>query len=184
MKKNGPWTIKSSEMKYKSPWIEVREDQVIRPDGKDGIYSTIFIGATGVVVLPIDEDNNVYLLKEFAYGLGEVHIAVIAGGAEDSEDPLEAAKREAREEAGIEASRWTSLGHGSPLTSYMKHVHYFFLAEDLMLVNQETESTETIEPYRVPFKQAIEMVMSGEIQSELACLVLLKAEKFLRERGV
>jgi hypothetical protein len=56
----GPWTVKSTETKYKNPWIEVREDKVIRPDGKDGICGVVTM-KSGVSVLPYDTEGNVYL---------------------------------------------------------------------------------------------------------------------------
>ena len=51
-KKNGPWIIKASEQKYKNPWLEVVEDQVVRPDGTEGIYGGVKI-KEGISVLPI-----------------------------------------------------------------------------------------------------------------------------------
>jgi len=68
MNNNGPWKIKSSEEKYKNPWINVREDQVIGPDNKDGIFGIVEM-VNGVSILPIDEDGFVYLTKEFHYAI-------------------------------------------------------------------------------------------------------------------
>lgn len=84
------------------------EDDVVKPDGDDGKYATIdFI--PGVSVLPVDENNFVYLTKQFRYALRRTDLEVISGTVED-ENFLEAAKRETREEFGIEAEEWTSLG--------------------------------------------------------------------------
>src|SRR3989344_4829272 len=86
MKKYGPWMIKSSEIKYKNPWIEVREDIVIRPDGKDGIFGVVNMKA-GVSILAFD-DEHVYLTKEFKYGIGAESIETISGGIDEGEEPL------------------------------------------------------------------------------------------------
>ncbi len=71
MRKNGPWTIKSSETKYENPWIKVVEDKVIQPNGDDGIFGTVVM-VPGISVLPCDEEGNVYLTKEDQSGqIGE-----------------------------------------------------------------------------------------------------------------
>src|ERR671915_472766 len=108
-KRNGPWTIKASDKKYANEFIEVHEDQVIRPDGKTGSYSTVKL-KPGLAVLPLDQENNVYLAKQFRYALGRESIEGIGGALEEGEDPVDAARRELREEAGIEAEEMISLG--------------------------------------------------------------------------
>lgn len=103
-KKNGPWTIKSTRRVYENELFKVFEDKVIKPDGKAGTYSTIkFI--PGVSVLPVDDDGFIYLTKQFRYALGRIDLEVISGAIND-ESELEAAKRESKEELGIEAEEW------------------------------------------------------------------------------
>ncbi len=60
MKINGAWKIKASREKYKNHWIRVREDKVIRPDGKDGIFGIVEM-CKGACVLPADTEGNIYL---------------------------------------------------------------------------------------------------------------------------
>ena len=67
MKEHGPWKIKESVIKYKNPWIEVREDKVIRPDGKSGIFGVVNM-KHGISVLPMDDEGFVYLTEEFNEG--------------------------------------------------------------------------------------------------------------------
>ena len=92
MKTNGPWKIKDSQVKYKNPWISVREDQVIRPDGKDGIFGVVEMVA-GASVLPLDDDGFVYLTKEFHYAIEQDSVEVVSGAIDEGETALEAAKR-------------------------------------------------------------------------------------------
>ena len=68
LRKNGPWTIKGTLQKYKNPWIEVTEDDVIRADGKLGIFGVVTMKA-GVSVLPLDDDGFIYLTDEFHYAI-------------------------------------------------------------------------------------------------------------------
>lgn len=107
-KKNGNWTINETENKFENEFFKVSEDKVIPPDGKEGLYATIVI-IEGVAVLPIDDDGNAYITRQFRYALGRKNLEAIAGGINKGE-PLENAKREAKEELGIEANEWISLG--------------------------------------------------------------------------
>jgi ADP-ribose pyrophosphatase len=122
MNTNGPWKIKESQEKYKNSWISVREDKVVRPDGKDGIFGVVEI-LEGVSVLPLDSDGYVYLTDEFHYAVEKNSIEVVSGAIDKNEKPLDAAKRELKEETGILAKKWTNLGivpfhYSSQIASY------------------------------------------------------------------
>jgi len=97
MKQHGPWHIVESHEVYRDPWIAVRKDDVIRPDGKPGTHSVVTL-KPGVTVLAIDEEVNVYLTEEFHYGVGRITIEAVSGGTEIDELPLDTAKRELQEE--------------------------------------------------------------------------------------
>ena len=64
VKEHGPWKIRNSRDVYKDPWIEVRKDDVIRPDGADGTHCVVNM-KPGVSVLPLDDQGFVYLTEEF-----------------------------------------------------------------------------------------------------------------------
>lgn len=66
--KNGPWTIKETKEKYHNSFINVREDQVLQPDGQPGMYATVKMKPS-VAILPIDSDRNLYLIWQFRYAL-------------------------------------------------------------------------------------------------------------------
>lgn len=154
MKQHGPWKIKSSEVKYKNPWIEVREDQVIRPDGKDGIYGIVNM-KPGVSILAIDEKNYAYLTDEFQYSVGKNSLETVSGGIDDKEDPLSAAKRELKEETGIEADEWIDLGIVDPFTSIVNSSAQIYLARRLRFFKKDREGTETLKIHKVRFDQVI-----------------------------
>ena len=79
MSQHGPWFIKDSSEVYVDPFIKVRVDQVIRPDGNDGQHVVVLM-KPGVCVLAIDEDNNIYLTREFHYGVGRYSLEAVSGG--------------------------------------------------------------------------------------------------------
>ena len=177
-RKNGPWTIKRTRRVFKNEFIEVFEDAVIQPDGKDGEYATVRM-KPGVCTLAIDDEDNVYLTRQFRYALGAESLEVIAGGSESGE-PLENAKREAREEMGIEAGEWIDLGTAETDTSIVRAPAHFFVARRLKFTKPDREGTEQMETVKMSFDEAVEKVLSGEIKHSLSCLLILKAKLKLK----
>jgi ADP-ribose pyrophosphatase len=174
----GPWKIKESNIKYRNPWIEVVEDQVIRPDGKPGIFGKVNM-KSGVSVLPLDEQGFVYLTREFHYVLGKEGIETVSGAIDGDESPLTAAKRELAEELGISAEKWTDLGVVNPFTTVIRSPAYLYLAQDLSFGENDQEGTENIQKVRVSFDEAVKMVMEGIITHGPSCVLILKAKEFL-----
>lgn len=177
-RKNGQWTVKSSKQVYKNPWIEVVEDQVIRPDGIDGIYGTIRI-KPGVSVLPIDDDNNVYLINEFKYPLSKGSIETVAGGIEAGRTALQAAQSELKEEWGIIAEEWMDLKVVHPVTSFIDSPNHLFVAKKLKFGERKLEGVEQIDALKVPLVEAVQMVMDGRITEQKSCCLILKAARLL-----
>lgn len=179
MKKNGPWTIKESVEKYKNQWIRVREDKVIRPDGKDGIFGVVEM-LPGVSILPLDEDGFVFLAEEFHYAIEKDSLEVISGGIDEKEKPLEAAKRELKEETGIQADEWIDLGEVNPFTTVVQSPATLYLARKLKFSDAKPEGTEQIRIKKVKFEEAVKMVAESKITHGPSCVLILKAEKFLK----
>ncbi len=177
--KKGPWQVIASEVKYKNPWMQVTEDSVVRPDGKKGIYGTFTINP-GVGVLALDEQGFVYLTDEFHYAINRNNVEAAVGGVEKGENILSAAKRELKEELGIEAESWTSLGFVEPLTSFTNSPINLFLARKLKFGKPTHEGTETIKTVKVKLEKAVDMVLKGEIFASASCVLILKADKYLR----
>jgi 8-oxo-dGTP pyrophosphatase MutT (NUDIX family) len=178
MKNRGPFTVKNSKTVYKNPWIEVKEDSVIRPDGKEGIFGTVDYGK-GVSVVALNEKRDVYLVKEFFYAIKQEGLALPTGGVDAGETFLAAAKRELREEAGIIAKTWEKIGITDPLTMILSCPHELFLATDLTFTTQEEPE---ITFFTVPFEKAYEMVLQGEITHAPSCIAILKAKIYLDEK--
>lgn len=172
-KKNGDWTIKKTKKVFENDYFTVFEDDVIRPDGEDGKYATIDF-RIGVCVLPVDDEGNVYLTKQFRYALGRLDLEAAAGVIEN-EDRLDAARRETREELGIEAEEWTELGKIESDTSITNSTTHLFIARKLSIREPEEEKTEQIEIIKMKMDEAVEMVLSGEITHGQTCVLILKA---------
>ncbi|HOD50285.1 MAG TPA: NUDIX hydrolase [Candidatus Hydrogenedentes bacterium] len=182
MHTKSPWKIKSSRLVYETPWLRVLEDQVVRPDGADGIYSYIETRvAVGAVALT--PDNEVYLIGQYRYPTRQYSWEIVEGGAEPGEQPLACIQRELQEEAGLKAAKWTPLGgeiHFSNCISAERGL--LFLAEDLEKTEASPEGTEVLEVRTMPFEDAVAMVHRGEIQDVFSIVGLLRAHAFLARR--
>ncbi len=172
-RQNGPWTIKESREIYRNEFIRVTEDAVIDPARRDGTYATVQM-KEGVVVLAVDDERNVYLTKQFRYAIGAESLEAIAGGVDEG-SPEENARREAKEELGIEAREWISLGSVETDTSIVRSTAHFFIARGLAFGESERDGTETMKPVRIKFSEAVEKALSGEISHALSAVLILKA---------
>jgi len=180
--KHGPWTIQERREKYRDSFINVREDQVLRPDGQPGQYTTVTMRA-GVAILPIDSDRIVYITQQFRYALGKESIEVVCGALEENEPPLEAAQREVQEEIGINADEWTQLGSFDLDTSIVHCPVHLFLAKQLSFTQTHQEGTETIKTLQVSLDEAVQMVMDSKITHSPSCVLILKAANILSQLG-
>lgn len=166
-----PWRTLDSRRVYENPWISVREDSVVRPDGEPGIYGVVHYKNTAVGVLPV-EDDHVYLVGQYRYPLDRYSWEIPEGGCPEGEEPLDAARRELREETGLEAKSWRRLGETYLSNSVADEHAVWFLATDLEPGEQRPEGTEVIGVRRVPLREALAMAMDGRITDALSVLAL------------
>ena len=178
MSKDGiknPWTTVSGEVKYDNNWINVTEYQVINPGGGKGIYGKVHFKNIGIGIIPVDHEMNTCLVGQYRYTLNEYSWEIPEGGAPLGEDPLEAARRELKEETGITAKKWTLLVKLHTSNSVTDEVAFIFLAEELEYGDNQLEESEAdLKVKHVSLREAIEMVMRGEITDSMSVIGLLK----------
>lgn len=171
---DNPWHTLSTHAIYENPWISVREDQVTRPDGAPGIYGVVSMRNTAIGVLPVHADGSITLVGQFRYTLGEYSWEIPEGGCPHGEEPLEAARRELREETGLAASTWESLGRVHLSNSVCDEAGFLFLATDLEQFAPEPEGTEDLQIRRVSWPEALRMARAGEITDGLSLIAIFR----------
>ncbi|HEY9282471.1 MAG TPA: NUDIX hydrolase [Pyrinomonadaceae bacterium] len=182
-KKHGPWTIRSSREVYRDPagLIAVSEDEVTKPDGSRGTYATARL-KDGVGVLAVDEDGFAYFAREFRYAVGRESVEIVGGGVEEGESAVEAARRELREELGLEAEEFIELGTIQPVTSLVNSASTLFLARRLRHVEKDEDAGEVIKTAKMPLREAVAQALSGELFHSTTCLLVLRAHHHLRRQ--
>jgi 8-oxo-dGTP pyrophosphatase MutT (NUDIX family) len=181
MPTQNPWKRLSTRTLYTNNWITVREDQVIRPDGKPGIYGVVETRlATGVVAMT--PDQRVYLVGQYRYTMEEYSWEIVEGGADhDEESALAAAQRELQEEAGLVAEHWEPLGGEVHLSNcHSNERGYLFLATGLSEVGASPEGTEVFQVRCIPLEEALDMIDRGEIKDAMTIMALFLLERKLR----
>lgn len=179
---NNPWKRISSREIYQNPWIRVREDQVITPSGTKGIYGVIETHPA-IAVVPLTHDLETYIVGQYRYTLDIYSWEVPEGGGAPGEDPLEGAKRELLEETGLRAKSWTFLGTLYTSNSFTDETGYVYLAEGLEQGEALPDHTEDLQVRKLPFLEAWEMVLNGEIKDALAVISLMRVYFHLKKQG-
>lgn len=168
---DNPWEIVSTRVVYDNPWIRVREDEVVRPDGLPGIYGVVHFKNVAVGVLAV-EDGMLYLVGQYRYPLERYSWEIPEGGCPEGDDPLQAARRELAEETGLRARRWTKMGEAHLSNSVSDELAVWFLAEGLEQGERRPEGTEKLQVRRVSLEEAQGMVDAGEITDALSVLAI------------
>jgi len=173
------WKKLESRVVFDNPWITVFEDRVVNPGGGRNDYGHVHFKNRAVAIVPLDEDGNTWLVGQDRYTLGAFTWELPMGGAPLDESPLDAAKRELKEETGLTAVKWTELMQLHTSNSITDEAGIVFIAEDLTEGPSELEETENIELRKVKLTEAVEMAVRGEITDAISVAALLAAARRL-----
>ena len=179
---NNPWKIIDKKEIYNNPWIQVTEYDVLNAAGNKGIYGKIHFKNLAIGIIPLDNDYNTWLVGQYRFPLNVYSWEIPEGGGKIGIEPLESAKRELLEETGITANKWTEILTMHLSNSVSDEKGIIFIAQDLTIGNAEPDEDEVLQLKKLPFDEAFNMVMNGEITDSLAVAGILKT-KILIERG-
>jgi 8-oxo-dGTP pyrophosphatase MutT (NUDIX family) len=163
-----PWKILEQKIIYDNPWILLTEYQVINPSGGNGIYGKVHFKHLAVGVIPLDADWNTWLVGQYRFTLNDYSWEIPEGGGRMDEEPLEAAKRELLEEAGLVANCWEKILTMHLSNSVTDEHAIIYLARDIEQKNASPEETEELVIKKLLFDDAVRMIESGEITDAMS----------------
>ena len=163
----------SQEYKYKGKIVHLRVDEALLPNGQTALREVIEHPG-GVCVAALTDQNELLFVRQFRYPYQEVVRELPAGKLERGEDPLEAGKRELKEETGAEAARYTSLGKLYPSPGYCGEIIHLYLAEGLTFGETHPDEDEFLEAERLPLADAVKAVLAGDLPDAKTQVAVLK----------
>ena len=167
-------TTVSSQSVFSGVLLNVFQDTVELPDGDRAVWEYIrHFGA--VCMVPLTEDGNVIMERQYRYANGRALIEIPAGKLDrPDEDRLEAAKRELLEETGYTADHWQELGGLLCAPAYAQEYITMYLATGLHKGEQHLDKEEFLEVFEVPLKDLVDAVMQGKIEDAKTIAAILK----------
>jgi len=156
--------------------ITLTTDQVILPNGREAELEVVHHPG-GAAVVALDSTQRVCLLRQYRYVTDGWVWELPAGKLEPNEPPLVTAQRELIEEAGVRALRWESLGASLSSPGIFAEVIHLFRARELEADSTAHEHSEVIEVHWVPFVQACEWAVNGEIRDGKTIIGLFRASR-------
>ena len=179
MNNENPWKILSSKTVYQNPWIRVREDAVIRPDGSEGIYG-LMESKDSVMVVVLNDKNEVFLIRTFSYPASSWSWELPGGGGE-GEDAEAASKRELAEETGIVAEQWDLLGKTRVCNGLMTEKMAVFLARGITFGDRLDADDKGLISHGkfVSFGEIDRMVAENEVDDGQTMTALYLAQRWL-----
>ena len=172
----------ASEQVFDGRLLKVYRDKVELTNGRTSAREFVHHPG-GAAVVALDGDGNIYLERQFRYPYHKVVTEIPAGKLEPGEDPFDAVRRELGEEIGAQAGRWDALGSIMASVGYTDEVIYLFLARDLTFGEQHLDRDEFLEPFKLPFTEALARAADGRINDAKTLAALFRADRLMREEA-
>tara|TARA_R110001592_G_scaffold29525_5_gene107042 strand:- start:5696 stop:6244 length:549 start_codon:yes stop_codon:yes gene_type:complete len=176
-----PWKTLDGKFIYENPWIRVDEFNVINPSGGKGIYGKVSFKGRAVGILPIDDEMNTWLVGQYRYTLNEYSWEIPMGAVLKNEILEIGAKRELKEETGLDCQQLELLCKIHTSNSVTDEVGFAYLATGLTEGETNFDDTEDISIKKLPFTEVLEMVLDGRITDSLSVAAIMK---FARIKGI
>jgi len=168
-----PWRRVSRRTAYENPWLELYHDDVIRPDGRPGIYGTVHFRNLAIGVVPLDLDlDAVLLVGQYRYTMDHYSWEIPEGGGGFEEAPEAAARRELAEETGYSGGEWRELCRAELSNSVTDEITVLFVATGLVAGEAMPEGTEQLQVRWIAFDEVMAMIRRGEIADAMTILAM------------
>ena len=170
----------SSQTIFEGQIVKLTLDQARLPDGNLASREVVYHPG-GVAVLALDEENNVFLVRQDRYPIQQLLLELPAGkldhGAE--EDILLGAKRELSEDTGLVADELTYLGYSLAFHVFCTEPLHMYLALKLTKQQQHLYADEVLDGITMPLDKLVEQVMDGTITDAKTVSTTLKVKVLL-----
>jgi ADP-ribose pyrophosphatase len=161
---------------YKGRVLDINIERIRLPNGND-VDLEIVRHPGGACALPLHDDGDVTLIRQYRQPAGEIIWEIPAGRIDAGEDPESCARRELEEEAGLTAGRMEKLSSFMTTPGFCSEVLHIYLAKDLIHCGQRLEHDESLEVVKLPIRDAMKMVLNGEINDGKTMIALLLAKE-------
>jgi len=172
-------TCLSTETVYKGNFLHVQRDKALLPNGHQSTREFV-LHPGAVLVVPLLENGNLLLERQFRYPLQKVFIELPAGKIDAGEDPLVTGQRELLEETGYSANDWHYLGAQHPCIGYSNEIIHVYLVQGLTAGEHHRDDDEALQLFEASLQQCLEMVNQGDITDGKTIIALFWAEKYLQ----
>jgi len=162
----------SSAEVYSGRAVSLRVDKVEKPNRKTTTREVVE-HSDCIAVVPMDDEGNVLLVKQFRYPVGCSLLEVPAGGIDPGEDTIDSVRRELQEEIGYIPGHIEKLGGFYSVPGYGTEYLYTYIAKDLRPSRLVAEDTEEIDVVRVPLSDIPALIYSGQICDSKSIALLL-----------
>lgn len=163
---------KSSRRIYENPYVAVEVYDVVHPGGAEGEHVLIVTPPAAAVL--IGDGGDFLFARQARFGARAETVELVKGGTDAGESPLDCAKREAREELGVEAAHWESLGQLLEIPSIMNAPVEIFYAHGIEHVDRDADDMEDVSLVRIPAEVAMQAAASGQINDAITLAALLR----------
>jgi ADP-ribose pyrophosphatase len=169
----------SSETIFEGKIVKLTLDKAELPNGRIAGREVVYHPG-GVAILALDEENQVSLVRQYRYPVGQVLLELPAGKLDHpGEDCLPGAKRELSEETGLEAEEWTYLGYILASPGFCTEALHMYLARGLKRSAQHLDEDEFLDVVTMPFDTLVAQVMDGTIIDAKTVATTLKVKTLL-----
>lgn len=172
--RENPWQVLGSNDVYDNPWFRVVEHEVIHPAGNPGVYGVVSFRNLAVGIIPLDDTDHTWIVGQYRFALNQYSWEIPMGGVPLDTDPLVGAQRELREETGLTANDWQQILSVRVSNSVTDESGVVYVATGLRQGRPDFDDTERIEIRRLPFAEALKMVIDGDITDCLSVAGILK----------